>query len=56
MVAQVIYNLYFHPLRYYPGPFLARVSLIWRIFRSMDGRFHRHLENCHKRYGEFDFE
>jgi hypothetical protein len=19
----------------------------------MDGRFHRHLENCHKRYGEF---
>jgi hypothetical protein len=51
-LSYIIYNLYFHPLRNYPGPFWARASLLWRIYRSMDGRFHRHLENCHKRYGE----
>lgn len=52
VISHVIYNLYFHPLRDYPGPFWARASLVWRIYRSMDGRFHRHIEDCHKRYGE----
>lgn len=45
--------MYFHPLRNYPGLFWARASLLWRIYCSIDGRFHRHLENCHKRYSEF---
>ncbi|KAI5923117.1 putative cytochrome P450 [Camillea tinctor] len=52
LFSQVIYNLYFHPLRNYSGPFWARASLLWRIVHSMDGQFHRHLENCHKRYGD----
>ncbi|KAJ5156103.1 cytochrome P450 [Penicillium capsulatum] len=51
VIGYVIYNLFFHPLRNYPGPFWARASLLWRIYRSMDGRFHRHIEDCHKRYG-----
>ncbi|KAH6667317.1 cytochrome P450 monooxygenase [Halenospora varia] len=51
-VSYIIYNLHFHPLRNYPGPFWARASLLWRVCRSMDGSFHRHLENCHKRYGD----
>ncbi|CAJ2505109.1 Uu.00g125030.m01.CDS01 [Anthostomella pinea] len=51
MASHVIYNLYFHPLRNYPGPFWARASLLWRFYRSVDGRFHRHLEDCHKCYG-----
>ncbi|KAI1880211.1 hypothetical protein JX265_001832 [Neoarthrinium moseri] len=50
-VGHVIYNLYFHPLRDYPGPLLARSSLLWRFLRSMDGRWHRHIEECHKNYG-----
>lgn len=53
LVGYVTYNLYFHPLRDYPGPFWARASLLWRIRHSMGGRFHRHIEKCHERYGEF---
>ncbi|KAI3318111.1 cytochrome P450 [Xylariaceae sp. AK1471] len=52
VLGQVIYNLYFHPLRNYPGPFWARASLLWRLLHSMDGRFHRYIEICHKRYGD----
>ncbi|KAF2492614.1 putative cytochrome P450, partial [Lophium mytilinum] len=47
----VIYNLYFHPLRQFPGPFLARSSLVWRIFHSTGGRFHRAIDEQHIRYG-----
>ncbi|KAI0570726.1 cytochrome P450 [Pyrenophora tritici-repentis] len=52
ILTYLVYNLYFHPLRKFPGPFWARSSLLWRIFHSMDGRFHRHLEECHKHYGD----
>ncbi|KAF2793127.1 putative cytochrome P450, partial [Melanomma pulvis-pyrius CBS 109.77] len=51
-ISNIIYNLYFHPLARYPGPFLARTTLLWRFYYSMGGRFHLHIEKCHKRYGE----
>ncbi|KAF2020312.1 cytochrome P450 [Aaosphaeria arxii CBS 175.79] len=51
-VLQISYNLWFHPLRRFPGPFLARSTLLWRFYYSVGGRFHRHVEACHKRYGE----
>ncbi|KAI1323877.1 putative cytochrome P450 [Xylariaceae sp. FL0255] len=52
VLGYVIYNLYFHPLRNFPGPFWARASLLWRIARSTDGKFHRHIELCHRKYGD----
>ncbi|KAF2003109.1 cytochrome P450 [Amniculicola lignicola CBS 123094] len=51
VLTHIIYNLYFHPPSNFPGPFWARSSLLWRLYRSMDGKFHKHLENCHNRYG-----
>ncbi|CAO1604330.1 hypothetical protein XANCAGTX0491_007889 [Xanthoria calcicola] len=49
--AYLIYNLYLHPLANFPGPFWARACLLWRIRHSMGGRFHRSIENAHRKYG-----
>ncbi|TGJ85024.1 hypothetical protein E0Z10_g3719 [Xylaria hypoxylon] len=46
-----IYNLYFHPLASYKGPFLARSTLIWRIWHSLHGRIHIAIDEAHKKYG-----
>ncbi|KAK5631624.1 hypothetical protein RRF57_007338 [Xylaria bambusicola] len=46
-----IYNLYFHPLANFPGPFWARASLFWRFWHTMGGRSHRAIEKQHKKYG-----
>nr|ANM86459.1 putative cytochrome p450 [Cladonia uncialis subsp. uncialis] len=47
----VVYNLFFHPLAKFPGPLLARASLLWRFWFSQSGRFHRVIEQQHSRYG-----
>ncbi|PVH97979.1 putative cytochrome P450 [Periconia macrospinosa] len=49
--ATLIYNLWFHPLAKFPGPWLARSTLLWRMFFSMRGRFHRVIEQQHQKYG-----
>ncbi|KAL2010319.1 hypothetical protein VTN00DRAFT_6126 [Thermoascus crustaceus] len=46
-----MYNLYFHPLSGFPGPILARSSLIWRMYHSLGGRFHRAIDQQHRIYG-----
>lgn len=46
-----IYNVYFHPLRKYPGPKLwAASSLPWG-FSFMAGRMHESLMDLHNKYG-----
>ncbi|KAH0293761.1 putative cytochrome P450 [Aureobasidium namibiae CBS 147.97] len=47
----MVYNLYFHPLASFPGPFWARSSLLWRIYHSSGGRFHRRIYEQHKIHG-----
>ncbi|KAF4910857.1 Cytochrome P450 monooxygenase BOT4 [Colletotrichum fructicola] len=46
-----VYNAYFHKLSAFPGPFLARCSLIWRIYHSQTGRYHYAVEAQHRKYG-----
>ncbi|KAI0878449.1 isotrichodermin C-15 hydroxylase [Hypoxylon argillaceum] len=49
--ASVIYNVYFHPLRRFPGPFLQRASTIpWAIQHSTGVQAHR-TQKHHERYG-----
>ncbi|KAI0154590.1 putative cytochrome P450 [Xylariaceae sp. FL1272] len=48
----LVYNLFFHPLRKFPGPLSARASLLWRLTHSLGGKFHRHIEACHEQYGD----
>ncbi|KAF2010740.1 benzoate 4-monooxygenase cytochrome-like protein P450 [Aaosphaeria arxii CBS 175.79] len=51
IVVKVLYNLYLHPLRHYPGPRLwAATRLTWTC-SMQSGNFHRHLRDLHDRYG-----
>ncbi|RGP77186.1 cytochrome p450 [Fusarium longipes] len=49
---RIIYNLFFHPLRKIPGPFLARASGLWRLIRYFRGTWHEDVLTLHKRYGQ----
>ncbi|KAJ3568839.1 hypothetical protein NPX13_g6283 [Xylaria arbuscula] len=50
-IGSIIYNLYFHPLAKYPGPWLARSTLLWRLWCTMDGRHHENFHKQHAKYG-----
>ncbi|EMF14032.1 cytochrome P450 [Sphaerulina musiva SO2202] len=51
LIATAIYNLFFHKLAKFPGPFLARSSLIWRIYQSQRGLYHLAIQEQHRKYG-----
>lgn len=46
-----MYNLYFHPLAAYPGPFLARATHLWRDASLLRGRAHFDVQRAHQKYG-----
>lgn len=47
----MIYNLYFHGLAGYPGPFWARSSPLWAIKHMLGGDLSFHVEKVHRKYG-----
>ncbi|ERT02964.1 uncharacterized protein SPSK_08965 [Sporothrix schenckii 1099-18] len=47
----VVYNLYFHPLRHFPGPFLHRATRATYIYRTMCGKMPFDVLPMHDRYG-----
>ncbi|CZR50296.1 uncharacterized protein PAC_00168 [Phialocephala subalpina] len=48
----VLYRVYLHPLRHYPGPKLSRITKIEWFFRARDGHFYLHVNKLHKKYGD----
>ena len=52
-VLAVAYNLFFHPLRKYPGPFVARCSGLWGFWLNLHGRRAERIVEAHKKYGKF---
>ncbi|KAF2005891.1 cytochrome P450 monooxygenase-like protein [Amniculicola lignicola CBS 123094] len=47
-----IYNIFFHPLRHLPGPFLARASGFPYTFRMRDGTIIPWIQELHAKYGD----
>ncbi|KAH6680968.1 cytochrome P450 [Halenospora varia] len=52
LVSNFIYNLYFHPLRSYPGPWYCRISRLWAFIQVTRGFFPYKVANLHEKYGE----
>ncbi|KAB8075103.1 cytochrome P450 [Aspergillus leporis] len=50
-ISNFVYNAYFHPLAEFPGPFVARGSLLWRVLHTSRGRVHMSISKLHKKYG-----
>ncbi|KAF2500018.1 cytochrome P450 [Lophium mytilinum] len=47
----MIYNLYLHPLRAYPGPFWARSCRFWYINYALRGELPFSVYHAHQKYG-----
>ncbi|OAA57409.1 averantin oxidoreductase [Niveomyces insectorum RCEF 264] len=46
-----IYNLYFHPLARFPGPFWARATPYPNVYHLLRGRIPFWIKACHDQYG-----
>ncbi|TDZ22090.1 Cytochrome P450 monooxygenase BOA3 [Colletotrichum orbiculare MAFF 240422] len=52
LFASSIYNLYFHPLSRFPGPFLARAQDFWVSRQWISGNWPWEVEALHAKYGD----
>lgn len=50
---QVLYNVFFHPLRKFPGPLLAGATSGWKAYKEVIKRetLAQELFDLHRRYG-----
>jgi tryprostatin B 6-hydroxylase len=48
-----VYRTFFHRLGGYPGPFLARLSQLWRVWKNLREENYRGLDKLHEIYGEY---
>ena len=47
-----VYNLYFHPLRSFPGPVYGKVTGLWYISKIIQGNSFLELKRLHDQYGD----
>lgn len=53
-LSMLIYRLFFHRLRHYPGPFLAKITQLHHIAMVFERADHfRYLDKLHQQYGEY---
>ncbi|RKF80347.1 Cytochrome P450 monooxygenase aclL [Golovinomyces cichoracearum] len=46
-----IYNVFFHPLRKYPGPISHRITNFYMSYHEICGRSAYHIRDLHEKYG-----
>lgn len=53
-VSMMIYRLWFHRIRRFPGPSLAKISRFYGLYlASKATKYHHELSDMHKQYGDF---
>ncbi|KAK7943027.1 cytochrome P450 [Apiospora aurea] len=50
-VGKAVYNVYFHPLASYPGPFLARATRLYHAYYDIRGVSIWKVKDWHEKYG-----
>lgn len=50
-----IYRIYLHPLRAFPGPRLAAMSVFYSLYYELilDGEMTHQIQRLHEQYGEY---
>ncbi|TVY84338.1 Cytochrome P450 monooxygenase aclL [Lachnellula suecica] len=51
-IIRVVYNVYFHPLREYPGPFLSKATRMVWSYNTFIGDQPKYAARLHEQYGE----
>lgn len=51
LISWIVYCRYFHPLHAIPGPFLASISRVWIVFKTMKGDMEHTQRALHKKHG-----
>lgn len=51
--SMLVYRIFFHPLKDWPGPFAARISQFHRVFHVRKLDQYRYLQRLHDQYGDF---
>ncbi|KAK3323012.1 cytochrome P450 [Apodospora peruviana] len=51
ILAYLVVSYLRSPLKKYPGPFLAKFTNLWRMYRISRRAYHKDLEKLHKKYG-----
>jgi len=52
IIGYVIYQRFFHPLSKFPGPFLASLTDLWKIYNLASHRAPEMMQDLHDRYGQ----
>ncbi|TQS37696.1 hypothetical protein Golomagni_01819 [Golovinomyces magnicellulatus] len=45
------YNIFFHPLRKYPGPIIHRITSLYISYHDIRGKSAYHIRDLHEKYG-----
>lgn len=51
LVGVCVYNVFLHPLKAIPGPFMAKISRFWIFGLEMRGNPHVEILDLHRKYG-----
>ncbi|GAP87551.2 hypothetical protein SAMD00023353_0900110 [Rosellinia necatrix] len=51
IAGRLLYNVFLHPLRSYPGPWYATSSILWFLYHMARGTHHEAVHALHLRYG-----
>ena len=53
LLSITIYRTRFHRLRNFPGPFGAKVTKLWHVWKTRDSKNYKLMEELHQKYGDF---
>ncbi|KAL7627061.1 hypothetical protein AAE478_003837 [Parahypoxylon ruwenzoriense] len=51
LISRIIYNIFLHPLRNFPGPLAGRATNLWRASKSVSGDMPQTVKQLHDKYG-----
>lgn len=50
--SMILYRIFFHPSKRFPGPFLTKTSKLWHTFEILRKNNFEWLDRLHKEYGD----